>query len=145
MKPSFRNLFMKKLVDQDHPTTSQLHQQPQEAAARAPPAYVDKTPSHYEEDRLISLELGGNPRDPKNLWLEMWGTLAHPLTARGPFRRSSSGPRPKMRSRTHFTPRARSPSRQRRPSIAIDWFKYYKEKILGSRIGAPSRRAEQRP
>jgi len=25
--------------------------------------YVDKTPSHYEEDHLISLELGGHPRD----------------------------------------------------------------------------------
>ena len=37
--------------------------------------YVDKTPSHYEEDHLISLELGGNPRDRKNLWPEMWGTL----------------------------------------------------------------------
>ena len=47
--------------------------------------YVDKTPSHYEEDHLISLELGGNPSDRKNLWPEMWGTLAQPLTARGPF------------------------------------------------------------
>src|SRR5947207_1928998 len=27
--------------------------------------FQDKTPAHYEEDHLISLELGGNPRDPK--------------------------------------------------------------------------------
>jgi hypothetical protein len=25
-------------------------------------------PKDYEEDHLISLELGGAPRDPKNLW-----------------------------------------------------------------------------
>ncbi len=28
--------------------------------------------SSYEEDHLISLELGGNPTDPKNLWPEPW-------------------------------------------------------------------------
>lgn len=32
--------------------------------------YKDKTPQHYEEDHLISLELGGDPKDPKNLWPE---------------------------------------------------------------------------
>jgi hypothetical protein len=30
--------------------------------------YADKTPSDYEEDHLISLEVGGSPKDPKNLW-----------------------------------------------------------------------------
>jgi hypothetical protein len=34
--------------------------------------YTDKTPASYEEDHLISLELGGNPTDPKNLWPEPW-------------------------------------------------------------------------
>ena len=29
-------------------------------------------PSDYEEDHLISLELGGNPTDPNNLWPEPW-------------------------------------------------------------------------
>jgi len=29
-------------------------------------------PSDYEEDHLISLELGGHPTDPKNLWPEPW-------------------------------------------------------------------------
>lgn len=29
-------------------------------------------PRTYEEDHLISLELGGNPTDPKNLWPEPW-------------------------------------------------------------------------
>jgi len=29
-------------------------------------------PKDYEEDHLISLELGGNPTNPKNLWPELW-------------------------------------------------------------------------
>jgi len=32
--------------------------------------YADTSPASYEEDHLISLELGGNPTDPKNLWPE---------------------------------------------------------------------------
>jgi hypothetical protein len=32
--------------------------------------YADKTLADYEEDHLISLELGGHPTDPKNLWPE---------------------------------------------------------------------------
>jgi hypothetical protein len=32
--------------------------------------YKDKTLANYEEDHLISLELGGNPKDYKNLWPE---------------------------------------------------------------------------
>lgn len=36
------------------------------AAANA----ADQTPSHYEEDHWIPLELGGAPRDERNLWPE---------------------------------------------------------------------------
>lgn len=32
--------------------------------------YKDTTLSDYEEDHLVPLELGGAPRDPKNLWPE---------------------------------------------------------------------------
>jgi hypothetical protein len=32
--------------------------------------YADKKLGDYEEDHLISLEIGGAPRDPKNLWPE---------------------------------------------------------------------------
>jgi len=32
--------------------------------------FTDKTAASYEEDHLISLEIGGNPTDPKNLWPE---------------------------------------------------------------------------
>lgn len=30
--------------------------------------YADKALASYEEDHLVSLEIGGNPTDPKNLW-----------------------------------------------------------------------------
>jgi hypothetical protein len=32
--------------------------------------YADRKPADYEEDHLIPLELGGSPRDPRNLWPE---------------------------------------------------------------------------
>jgi hypothetical protein len=32
--------------------------------------YEDTNPKHYEEDHLIPLSIGGNPRDPNNLWPE---------------------------------------------------------------------------
>jgi hypothetical protein len=32
--------------------------------------YADRDPSHYQEDHLVPLELGGAPRDPHNLWPE---------------------------------------------------------------------------
>lgn len=33
-------------------------------------------PRLYEEDHLISIELGGHPRDPKNLWPQLWDGAA---------------------------------------------------------------------
>ena len=38
--------------------------------------YTDTNPRDYEEDHLISLELGGAPRDPANLWPEPWFVVA---------------------------------------------------------------------
>ncbi|MGB8408347.1 MAG: hypothetical protein WCE58_00360 [Gallionella sp.] len=32
--------------------------------------YDDLNSKHYEEDHLIPLSIGGNPRDPRNLWPE---------------------------------------------------------------------------
>lgn len=36
--------------------------------------YADTNPKDYELDHLLSLELGGNPTDPKNLWPEPYNT-----------------------------------------------------------------------
>lgn len=37
-------------------------------------AFTDTNTADYEEDHLISLELGGSPTDPKNLWTESYKT-----------------------------------------------------------------------
>ena len=34
--------------------------------------YVGRSPADFELDHLISLELGGHPRDPANLWPQPW-------------------------------------------------------------------------
>lgn len=36
--------------------------------------YADANSKHYEEDHLISLEIGGAPRDERNLWPESWNS-----------------------------------------------------------------------
>ncbi len=59
------------------------------ATVRPPASYTDQlklqqmpqygesgSPSDYQEDHLISLELGGNPTDPKNLWPEPYPRAA---------------------------------------------------------------------
>lgn len=40
--------------------------------------YSDTNLKDYEEDHLISLELGGSPTDPKNLWPEPRNTISSP-------------------------------------------------------------------
>jgi hypothetical protein len=93
----------------------------------------DKNPAHYEEDHFISLELGGNPTDSKNLWPEMWGTPAQPLTSRGPFPPDALGAKAKdaVENALHKEVCAGTLTLQEAQQIiSTDWYKYYKEKIL---------------
>ena len=99
----------------------------------ANPRYKDKTPSHYEEDHLISLELGGNPTDRKNLWPEMWGTLDQPLTSKGPFPPHLVGAKAKdaVENQLHKEVCAgRLTLQDAQRIIAIDWFKYYRDHVM---------------
>jgi hypothetical protein len=126
-----RHHLQPELVDQEHPTTASYTNilEQQLGAAR----YVDKPPSHYEEDHLISLELGGTPRDPKNLWPEMWGTRAQPLTSRGPFPPELVGAKAKgaVENALHHEVCAGTLTlKAAQTIIATDWFRDYKEKIL---------------
>jgi hypothetical protein len=51
--------------------------------------YTDREPKHYQEDHLVPLELGGAPRDPRNLWPQpLVATLADG-TAIGAWRRTT--------------------------------------------------------
>jgi len=43
----------------------------------------DTNTADYEEDHLISLEIGGNPTDPHNLWPELWESRAAKLAPKG--------------------------------------------------------------
>jgi hypothetical protein len=109
-------------------STSALRKK-QLAAAR----FKDKTPSHYEEDPLISLELGGHPSDPKNLWPEMWGTPGTPLTSRGPFPAHLVGAKAKdaVENQLHKEVCTGTlPLQEAQQIIATDWFKYYRDHVL---------------
>ena len=95
--------------------------------------FKDKTPSHYEEDHFISLELGGHPRDPKNLWPEMWGTPATPLTSKGPFPPHLVGAKSKdaVENALHKEVCAGALTlKEAQNIISTDWFKYYRDKVL---------------
>ena len=99
------------------------------AAAHA----ADMNPAHAEEDHLISLELGGHPTDPRNLWPEPWGTPAHPLTARGPFPPHLVGAKSKdaVENALHREVCAGHLTlREAQQIIAGDWFKFYRDRLL---------------
>jgi len=94
---------------------------------------ADKTPAHYEEDHLVSLELGGHPRDPRNLWPERWGTPGHPLTHLGPFPSHLVGANAKDKTENALHAEVCHGTltlREARFIIATDWFKYYRDKVL---------------
>jgi hypothetical protein len=94
---------------------------------------TDQHPADYEEDHLISLELGGHPRDPRNLWPERWGTPAQPLTSRGPFPSHLVGAKSKdaVENALHRAVCSGTLSlREAQWIIATDWFKYYREHVL---------------
>jgi len=55
-------------LDEDRPPADELHER---AQAQADPQYgLTGTLADFQEDHLISLELGGDPTDPHNLWPE---------------------------------------------------------------------------
>ena len=95
--------------------------------------YQDKVPSHYEEDHFIALEIGGNPNDPKNLWAEMWGSPAHPLSHTGPFPPEIVGAKSKDWVETHLKGEVcagRMTLKDAQDIIRTDWFKYYRDEKL---------------
>jgi hypothetical protein len=93
----------------------------------------DQNASHYEEDHFISLELGGHPRDPRNLWPERWGTPGHPLTRLGPFPSHLVGAKTKDAVENALKKAVCDGTltlREAQYIIATDWFKYYRDKVL---------------
>ena len=77
-------------------------------------------PNLYEEDHLISLELGGNPTDPKNLWPEAWGDM------------NSWGAHKKDVIETHLKSmvcKGQITLAEAQHAIATDWIAAYKQYI----------------
>jgi len=95
--------------------------------------FKDKAPAHYEERHFISLELGGHPRDSKNLWLEMWGTPGTPLTSRGPFPSHLVGAKTKDRVKDALHKAVCDGTltlQEAQQIIVTDWFKYHRDSVL---------------
>jgi hypothetical protein len=64
-------------TDERRPSTDYTNQVKRQQLAQWP-GYADKRLNVYEEDHLISLELGGSDGDPDNLWPEFWDTKKTP-------------------------------------------------------------------
>jgi hypothetical protein len=75
----------------------------------------------FEEDHLISLELGGSPTSPKNLWPEPWS--------------GSTGARmkDKLENKLHAMVCARQITlKDAQSAIATNWYAAYQSYVLGS-------------
>ena len=82
--------------------------------------YGDRQLRDYEEDHLVSLELGGSPTDPRNLWPEPhhviggWGSYA----------------KDRLENRLHgLVCRGRVPLAQAQRAIASDWIAAYRRYV----------------
>ena len=82
--------------------------------------YSDYRLGAYEEDHLLSLELGGSPTSPKNLWPE-------PHKVQGGW---GSYTKDQLENRlNHMVCRGQLPLRQAQAMIVHDWIAAYKELI----------------
>lgn len=82
--------------------------------------YTDRRLRDYEEDHLVSLEIGGSPTDPRNLWPEPrhvvggWGSEA----------------KDRLENRLHTAVcRGRLPLAEAQRAIARDWIAAYKRYV----------------
>lgn len=77
------------------------------------------SPSDYEEDHLISLELGGAPRDPKNLWPQPYENKGDKLAKTG----SGSETKDKVENETNKLVCSRKMSlSEAQQRIASNWY-----------------------
>ncbi len=78
------------------------------------------TPQDYEEDHLISLEIGGAPEDPQNLWPEPYEKKGDKLAAPG----SGSETKDKIENKTHdLVCSGQMSLSDAQNQIASDWYK----------------------
>jgi hypothetical protein len=83
---------------------------------------TDRNPKDYEEDHLISLELGGAPKDEKNLWPEPYTTSI-----------TDGGARTKDKVENFLNAQVCSGKmtlREAQQQIVTDWYKVYLDNHL---------------
>ena len=84
-------------------------------------AFTDKDLASYEEDHLISLEIGGNPTDPKNLWPE-------------PYAGTGARFKDQVENKLHdFVCAGKMPLAQAQKEIATNWYTAYQKYIGGKK------------
>jgi len=77
-------------------------------------------PACYEEDHLISLELGGHPTSPANLWPEPWF---------GPW---NARTKDRLENTLHrLVCRGALPLKDAQNAVALDWVAAYRTYVLG--------------
>lgn len=85
--------------------------------------YTDQKTADYEEDHLISLELGGNPTDPNNLWPE-------PYTA--PISDGGAKTKDQVENYLHRQVCAGTMTlAEAQKEVSTDWYAVYVNKIKG--------------
>ncbi|MDE2261891.1 MAG: hypothetical protein KGL45_05160 [Gammaproteobacteria bacterium] len=95
--------------------------------------YTDYRVRDYEEDHLVSLELGGSPTNPHNLWPEPH----HVIGGWGSFAKD------RLENRLHtLVCRGRVPLAQAQRDIANDWIAAYKRYV--GPASSPPRRHHRR-
>ncbi|MEZ0317387.1 MAG: hypothetical protein ACAH10_10890 [Methylophilaceae bacterium] len=83
--------------------------------------FHDKNPSHYQEDHLIPLSIGGSPNDPENLWPQAKNT------------EWDSEKKDKLELRLHdLVCRGELPLEEARRTISRDWIRAYQKYVLGN-------------
>lgn len=92
--------------------------------------YSDRRLRDYEEDHLVSLELGGSPTDPRNLWPQPH----HVIGGWGSYTKD------RLENKLHtLVCRGRVPLAQAQHDIASDWIAAYK-RYVGPNPSAGHRR-----
>lgn len=84
----------------------------------------DQNTADYEEDHYISLELGGNPTSPQNLWPELYQSSVSGIGARQKDR---------VENNLHASVCAGTLTlKQAQDIITGDWYKYYLANLANS-------------
>lgn len=102
--------------------TTVLKQEQLAASAASDPS-LDLNPASYEEDHLISLELGGNPTDSKNLWPEAYHTQVNGVEVGAHQKDQTENTLHRLVCSNQLT------LKEAQDTITGDWYKFYRDNL----------------